>query len=439
MAWVDLMFDRRWRDNSNSLGGSSGCFLLFSVCSWLLGFFLRGSASLLLFTSLFACLLGQFSLLLLFFSLGLEERFLALVVIWDEVKSAHVRSQDLRNRDTLGRLIILQDAAHRSRCCAHRAIKHVNVDLVICVFQRVSRLKTSRLIICAIRARNKLSEGIVAWEPSFQIVLFGCSVVELARDNIDNLIRQTKSLVELFRSLNHFLELVPGLIGFAVNELLNLFELVDAEDTPDVSAVGAGLLTEAGGDAGVAFGEIGRFDPFLHVHGRDWLFGSGDQVEGLVIVALDFVQVFSEVRQLASVLHNALLHEVRWLHLSVISLIQLGKTVVDKRLIEHDSQAFQVVATVTSDARATFHLDDAQALHDLMVSQLSKLTAISDNRARCTPCTHDRVVGFVLRNDDIAGDDISDLTEHLLRLRLNILRSLLLSLHSVVKSLRFGL
>ena len=217
----------------------------------------------------------------------------------------------------------------------------MDVDLVIGVLQSVSGLKSPRLIVSAIRARDELPEGIVTWEPGFQVVLLGCCIVELSRHDIDDLVRQSEALVKQLRSLDHFLELVPRLVGLTVDELLDLLELVDSEDTPDVSTVRASLLTEAGRDTCVPLGQISWLDPLLHMHGRNRLFRSGNEIERLIVVgALNLVQVFSEVRQLTGVLHDALLHEIGRLHLSVIILVQLGKAVVDQSLIEHDSEAF---------------------------------------------------------------------------------------------------
>jgi len=63
-------------------------------------------------------------------------------------------------------------------------------------------------------------------------------------------------LKESFGTVNHLVEFFPGGLRVAVNELLNFLELMNTENTPDVTAVRASLLTEAGGSATVAFREL---------------------------------------------------------------------------------------------------------------------------------------------------------------------------------------
>lgn len=100
------------------------------------------------------------------------------------------------------------------------------------------------LIVCAIRARHELSKGLCRRKPRLQIVLFRCSVVELARYNVNHPIRQLQRLVKLLRNGYHLLEHFPRLIvvGGGYAKLFHLFELVDAEDAGSVSAVGARLV-----------------------------------------------------------------------------------------------------------------------------------------------------------------------------------------------------
>ena len=66
------------------------------------------------------------------------------------------------------------------------------------------------------------------------------------------------------------------------------------------------------------------------MHGGDGLFRSRDQVQRLgVVTALYLVQVLAEVGELARLLHDGLLHEVRWLNMCVAALVQLAQTVLD--------------------------------------------------------------------------------------------------------------
>jgi len=74
-----------------------------------------------------------------------------------------------------------------------------------------------------------------------------------------------------------------------------------------------------------------------------------------------------------------------------------------------------------------------------MVTKFAAFASISNNCAWSTPCSHDFVIGFVLRYDDIRVNDVSDFAEHIFCLSINILRSLILSFDSFVESLRLGL
>lgn len=50
------------------------------------------------------------------------------------------------------------------------------------------------------------------------------------------------------------------------------------EDAAGVPPVGAHFLPEAGGEAGVADGQVLRLQPLFPQEGRDWLLRGGDEV-----------------------------------------------------------------------------------------------------------------------------------------------------------------
>lgn len=58
----------------------------------------------------------------------------------------------------------------------------------------------------------------------------------------------------------------------------DLLELVHPEDPAGVAAVGAHFLPEAGGEAGVADGQLLRLEPLVPQEGGDGLLRGGDQV-----------------------------------------------------------------------------------------------------------------------------------------------------------------
>ena len=72
------------------------------------------------------------------------------------------------------------------------------------------------------------------------------------------MVGKVEGLVEVSGVLDEVLLHVLGLLRLADNELLDLIELVDSEDTPGILAVGTSLLTEVGGEAGVPRDGHGR-------------------------------------------------------------------------------------------------------------------------------------------------------------------------------------
>jgi len=377
-----------------------------------------------------ATFFGLLGFSLLLFSLGLKECSGSFLVIGHEIDATHVWSQNFRNDDTFISLVVLEDAAHGAGRCAHGSVQHVNINLLVSVLQSISGLEGSGLVISAVRARNELSESVIAWEPSFKIVLHGSSVVKFPGHNVDNLVGKSKSLVKSFRGLDHSVELIPGFAWVAVDELLNLFELMDSEDTPDISSVGASFFAEAGGNTSISERKVSGLDPLLHVEGRDWLLRGCDEIKWLIVVSsFNLVKVLGEVRELASLLHDGFFHEEGGLDLSVVTLSQLGHTVGDEGLVKLHAQAFQVVAAMTSDARSTFHLEHVKASHDLVMTKLSKLASISLEAAvGFAPSAHNFVICLILGNGDVRVDDVANLSKQLLGLRCDFLCLLFLLL-----------
>lgn len=216
---------------------------------------------------------------------------------------------------------------------------------------------------------------------------------------------------------------------------------MDAEDTPDVTTMGASLLTEAGGDTSVSERQVGGLNPLLHVHGRDRLLRSCDQIKGLVVIgSLNLVQVFREVGKLASLLHDRLLHEERRLDLGVLGLTQHGHTVADEGLVELHAKTLEVVAAMASDTRSTLHFEHAEAVHDFVVTKFTQSATIGNNIAfGFSPGAHDLVVVLVVRDGDIGVHDISNLAQKFFSLLDNLLGLDLLFFDLFVKCLGLSL
>lgn len=114
-----------------------------------------------------------------------------------------------------------------------------------------SRLHPSGLVVRAVRARDKFTEFVEAREVTLKIVLLGGSIVELARNDRDDTVRDVQRLVEFLRDSDHLLVHRPRSLRRGDDELLDLLELVYAEDTTNVLTVRAGLLSEARRQSGV--------------------------------------------------------------------------------------------------------------------------------------------------------------------------------------------
>ena len=91
--------------------------------------------------------------------------------------------------------------------------------------------------------------------------------VQRARDDGDDAVRDLEALVERLRVGDHLLEDLPALLGLGDAELLDLLELVDAEDAPGIAAVGAGFSPVAGAETGVLDGKVLGDDPLIGVEG----------------------------------------------------------------------------------------------------------------------------------------------------------------------------
>mmetsp|Transcript_4083 Transcript_4083/g.13209 ORF Transcript_4083/g.13209 Transcript_4083/m.13209 type:complete len:255 (+) Transcript_4083:1490-2254(+) len=193
----------------------------------------------------------------------------------DEVDAAHVLLQHVWYADADGRLVVFNDAAHGALGGDQCRVEHVAVLLLavvgLCLAE--SHLEAARLVVGAVGAGDELAVRVRAGEPRLEVVLLGRRVVELARDDVDDLVRDAQRLVEVHRGLNHPLLLVPRRppLGRGDGKLLHLFKLVHAEDAELVAPVRARLLAEAGGVARVPLGQLFVVDPLSVVVGANRL------------------------------------------------------------------------------------------------------------------------------------------------------------------------
>jgi len=105
----------------------------------------------------------------------------------DEIDAIHVGDKRSRDLDTLVSLTVLKDAAESTLSGDKSAVKHVDVSLlgIVLLLGAKTDLKSTRLIVSAVRARHKLTEFLEAREPGLKIVLLGSSIVESTRDDVN--------------------------------------------------------------------------------------------------------------------------------------------------------------------------------------------------------------------------------------------------------------
>lgn len=221
-------------------------------------------------------------------------------------------------------------------------------------------------IVRTIRARDQLLVTPLEREPSLQIILLRRRQIQRARNDAHDPIRNAQALIERLRVGDHRVEHLPRLLRRGDAELLDLLELVDAEDAPHVAPGGAGFFAETGRVAGILDGKlgVGGFEPFVGVEGGDGLFGGGDEVffvfagDDLVFGWLTneergeeredthLVKLLVELVKLGSLGHLILVHHERRLDLLVSAFTEEVKAISDQCLVEIDTVIREVVSSV---------------------------------------------------------------------------------------------
>lgn len=125
----------------------------------------------------------------------------------------NVLLQDLGNVDTILGLVVLKNTAQSSLGGAEGRVEGVDVRLLVArvslLLLAVTDLKLAGLVIEAVGARDELLVLALEGEPSLKIVLLRGSVVESTGNDGNDAVRKAKRLVELFRGVNHAIEVLP--------------------------------------------------------------------------------------------------------------------------------------------------------------------------------------------------------------------------------------
>ena len=226
-----------------------------------------------------------------------------------------------------------------------------------------ANLEAAGLEVGAVGAGHELAPRLRGGEPSLEIVLLRRGIVKLAGYDVDDLVGEAEALVERLGVANHALHLLPALVAVGAHrhKLLNLLELVHAEDTQGVATVGSSLLAEAGGVAREADGQLLGLDPPLAKERAARLLRGGDEVLVLLILTLaNLVQLLVEIRQLRTLRHAVLAHEERGTERGVSAPCEEGEGVVDERLVEEHAGAGEEVAAASRDVGAVLGVGDVE-------------------------------------------------------------------------------
>lgn len=318
----------------------------------------------------------------------------------DELGSTgEVLAQRLGNLDTLGGLEVLEDSADGAGGGGQGGVEAVDVGLldVGLLLDAKADLEVAGLVVGAVGARDELLELALVGEPSLEIELLGGRVVEGARDDGDDAVRDAERLVEGLRVGDHVVEHLPRLLGLGDAELLDLGELVDAEDAPDILAMGTGLLAEASGITGVLQGEVLGLEPLVAVEGGDGLLGgllhthnsisisvvipvtkgAGATHSNQVLVGLvtgNLIELLVELGKLGSLGHLFPEHELGSLEGSVLPLGEELEAVVDDGLVEENTPLLQEVAAVADNLDTTLGVIAIQLPENLVVYNIQPLS-----------------------------------------------------------------
>ena len=236
-------------------------------------------------------------------------------------------------------------------------------DLRLAVGVPVTGLQAAGLEGRAVRGGRQLTVGVLRRDPGLGVELAGSRGAQVPAGGVDHAVRDVDRREHVLLQLQQFLVDLGGLLRAAVNEHLELVELVHADNATGVLAIGTGLATEAGGPAGVAL-RLVQVDDFIGVvTGQGDLRGT-DQVEVVLLQAVDLVRVGAEE---TGATHDLGAHEHRRDHQLEALLGGLAGGQLHHAKLQQRAVAGEEVEAGTGDLRAALHVDQAEGLAELQV------------------------------------------------------------------------
>ena len=203
------------------------------------------------------------------------------------------RHQGLRHTDAaVGLLVVLQDR-HQPPGGRQRAVKRRG-GLRLAVLVAVANRQPAGLKGGAVRSRRQLAVGLLRRNPRLAVELACRRRAQIACGDVDHAIGHLDLRQHLALPTQQPLVFGLGLVRLAVDEALDLVELVHADDAAGVLAVAAGLAAEARRPARVAQRPAGQVEDFVGVIAGQRHLGGADEVEVVGLEPVDLLGVRAE-------------------------------------------------------------------------------------------------------------------------------------------------
>src|SRR5699024_6096250 len=166
--------------------------------------------------------------------------------------------------------------------------------------------------------------------------------------NINDSVVQIHSIEHLALHGQQLLVLLFRILRLAVGKHFHLVELVHAQDTAGVLAVGTSFTTEARRPARVLNWTIGKVDDFIFVVARKCHLRGTNKVQVIAFYVVDFIRV---VTQETSTSHDLWTYQHWWNHQSESSSAGLLRSEKHHAQLQESTITGEVVKTRATDFR----------------------------------------------------------------------------------------
>src|SRR5690606_34865730 len=284
----------------------------------------------------------------------------------EHLEAPEVRTQALRHADrAVGLLVVLEDRDDPARRAERAVERRDGARLVLAVdLDALAHVEAARLERRAVRRRRELEVALLRGQPRLAVELARGARPEVARGGVDDAVRQVDETQHLLLPAEQALVLRLGVRRVAVGEHLDLVELVHADDAAHVLAVRAGLAAVARAPAGVAQRPGRQVDDLVRVVARERHLARPDEVEVVLLEAVDLVRVGAEE---PGALHDLGPHERRRDDRREPGRDRRVHRGVEQRELEARAHAREVVEPGARHLGATLGVDRAQPLAEVEV------------------------------------------------------------------------